>query len=229
MEEEKDILERVAKALKDEPIPAGPPKDLIDTTLSKLSEAAEQADTLQIEHRIRIRERLRALGKFSRVAAAAVFLIAAGYVVGRVSAPRPPDMKELQAALTPAIRRELLDEIDQHLEASYVSLTEDLDRKYRQNLSRAATQILAASNTVTNERLADFIETFNESQAQERQLFATMLERMESNRLQDRAALSDALVTVAQRTKEEMDRTKEDVAQLLSYSRPAGAPDESRE
>ncbi len=227
MEEDKDILERVAKVLKDEPIPAGPPQELVDATLSKLSEASRQGDTIQIESRIRIRERLRAMNmsRFSRIAAAAVILIVAGYAVGRFSTPRPPDLKELQAALTPVIRRELLSEINQHLEASYVSLTDDLDRKYRQDLSRAATQILAASNTVTNERLAELIESFNESQAQQRQLFTTMLARMESNRRQDNAALGDALVTVAQRTKEEMERTKEDVAQRLSYNRPADGTD----
>jgi hypothetical protein len=153
-----------------------------------------------------------------------------GYAIGRLSAPRPPDMKQLQAALVPVIRQELLDEINQNLQSSYASLTDSLDRKYQQDLNRVGMQILAASNTVTNERLAGLIESFNEYQAQERQWFTTMLERLESNRLQDSAVLSNALVTVAQQTKEEMERTKQDMVQLLSYTQPDGsAPSRFRE
>jgi len=130
----------------------------------------------------------------------------------------------------PAIRRELLDEINQYLQASYASLADDLDRKYQQDLNRVGMQILAASNTVTNERLAELAESFNEYQAQERQRFTTMLEHMESNRLQDSALLSNALATVVKRTEEEMERTKQDVVQLLSYTQAAdSAPDQFKD
>lgn len=230
MEKDKDILERAAEALKNEKIPPGPSKELVDATISKLTETARQSDTIQIGDRIRIRERLRAINRLNKIAVAAVLFIIAGYAVGRFSAPRPPDIKQLQTALVPVIRQELLDEINQHLETSYISLTEDLDRRYRQDMSRVAMQILTASNTATNERLAELINSFNEYQAQERQRFMTMLKRMETNRLEDSAVLSDALVTVAQRTEEEMARTKQDVAQLLSYNQPAGlAPDQLKE
>ena len=230
MEKDKDILERAAEVLKNEKIPPGPSKELVDATISKLTETARQSDTIQIGDRIRIRERLRAINRLNKIAVAAVLFIIAGYAVGRFSAPRPPDIKQLQTALVPVIRQELLDEINQHLETSYISLTEDLDRRYRQDMSRVAMQILTASNTATNERLAELINSFNEYQAQERQRFMTMLKRMETNRLEDSAVLSDALVTVAQRTEEEMARTKQDVAQLLSYNQPADlAPDQLKE
>lgn len=230
MEKDKDILERAAEILKNEKIPPGPSKELVNATISKLTETTRQSDTIQIEDRIRIRERLRAVNRLNKVAVAAVLLIITGYAVGRLSAPRPPDIKQLQATLVPAIRRELLDEINQNLESSYISLTSELDRKYRQDMNRVAIQILAASNTATNERLAELIESFNESQTQERQLFTTMLEHIEANRLQDSAVLSNALASVAQQTEEELERTKQDVIQLLSYAQPSDSvPNPSRD
>jgi hypothetical protein len=230
MEEDKDILERAAEVLKNEKIPPGPPQELVEATMRKLDETTRQSNTIQLESRIRIRDRLKNLKNLNKVAAAAVLLIVAGYAAGRLSAPRPPDIEQLQEALVPAIRQELLDEINQNLQSSYVSLTEDFDRKYRQDLNRIATQILVASNTITNERLAELLVSINESQTQERQWFTTLLERMESNRLQDSAVLSNALATVARRTEEELERTKQDVVQLLSYAQPAGLePDQSKE
>lgn len=226
MDENKDILEKAADVLKNEKIPPGPSQELVNQTMARLAEASEHSETIQLGNRIRLRERLRVINHFYKVAAAIILLLVGGYAIGRFSAPRPPDMEELQAALVPAIREELIDEINENLQSSYASLTESLDQKYQQDLNRVGMQILAASNTVTNERLAGLIESFNEYQAQERQWFTTMLERMESNRLQDSAVLSNALVTVAQQTKEEMERTKQDIVQLLPYTQPTGsAPD----
>lgn len=216
MEEDKDILEKAAEVLKNEPIPPGPSQELVDQTMARLAEASDRTETIQLGSRIRIRERLRTLKNVHKIAAAAVLLLVSGYAVGRLSAPRPPDLKQLQSALAPAIRRELLDEINQYLQASYASLADDLDRKYQQDLNRVGMQILAASNTVTNERLAELIESFNEYQSQERQWFTTMLERMESNRLKESVQLSNALA-------EELERTKHDMVQLLAYTQPAGS------
>jgi hypothetical protein len=227
MEDNKDILEKAADVLKNEKIPPGPSQELVNKTMARLAETSEHSETIQLESRIRLRERLRAVNHLYKVAAAVILLLVGGYAVGRLSAPRPPDMKELQAALVPVIREELLDEINEQLQSSYASLTDSLDQKYQQDLKRVGMQILAASNTVTNERLAGLIESFNEYQAQERQWFTTMLERMESNRLQDSAVLSDALVTVAQQTKEEMERTKQEIVQLLPYTQPTGSESDS--
>ena len=223
MEEDKDILEKVAEVLHNEEIPPGPSQELVDETMARLKDTSRHSETIPLSGRIRIRERLRAINNLNKVAAAAILLLVGGYAIGRLSAPRPPDMKQLQAVLAPAIRRELLDEINQYLQSSYASLTDNLDRKYQQDLNRVGMQILAASNTVTNERLAELIESFNEYQSQERQRFTTMLERMESNRIQESALLTNALV-------EEMERTKQDVVQLLSYAQPADSvPDPIRD
>jgi hypothetical protein len=238
MEESENKLEKAVEALKNEQIPPGPPQEVIEATMAKLAENAEQADTVNQNHRILIFEGLRAVKSLPKIAAAAVLLIAAGYVTGRLSAPRAPDMEQIRAALEPSIRRNLLNETKQYMQLglanAYVRIKDELSEQYRQELNRVALQSVAASNAVTNELLTEIIESFNEAQNQDRQRIVTALEQIESRRLRDRSELSNAFATFALQTEEELERTKQDVvqnvAQLLSNTQPDGsAPDQFRE
>ncbi len=224
MKENENILEKAVKALKNEQTPPGPPRELADATVARLTEASGQSNTVMSGRRFRFIERLKATNSFTRVAAAAVLLIIAGYAAGRLSAPRPPDAEQLQAALEPAIRRNLLDEMKQYwqlaLVSSYVQLKDDLTQQYRSDLSRFALQTLAASNAVTNELLTELIESINEAQTEDRQWVAAAFEQIELNRLWDNARLSNAFATFAVRTEDELQRTKQGMAQLLSYTQP---------
>ncbi|OHB74792.1 MAG: hypothetical protein A2Z25_15530 [Planctomycetes bacterium RBG_16_55_9] len=221
MEEDRDILERAAEILKNETIPPGPSPELIEATMSRLAETARQEDTIPLEGRIRLRDRLKTLKNLNKVAAAAVLLIVSGYAVGRLTAPRPPDMEQIQAALEPTIRRNLVNEVSQHLQSGYVGLINELDRQYREELNRVAMQILTASNVATNKRLSELIDSINDAQTHQRQWLTAALEQMESNRIKDTTQLSDALTTVALQTGEELERTKQDMVQLLSYTQPS--------
>jgi len=224
MKENENILEKAVKALKNEQTPPGPPRELADATVARLTEASGQSNTATAGRRFRFIERLKATNSFTKVAAAAVLLIIAGYAAGRLSAPRGPDAEQLQAALEPAIRRNILDEMEQYwqlaLTSSYVQLKEDLTQQYRRDLSRFAIQTLAASNAVTNELLTELIESINEAQTEDRQWVAAAFEEIELNRRQDNAQLSNAFVTFAVRTEDELQRTKQGMAQLLSYTQP---------
>jgi hypothetical protein len=223
MEESENKLEKAVEALKNEQIPPGPPPELADSTLAKLTEAAEP-DTVQHKNRILLFEGLRATKGLTKIAAAAVLLIAAGYATGRLSAPRAPDLTQIRAALEPEIRRNLLDETKQYLQLglanAYVRIQDELSQQYREDLRQVALQSIAASNAVTNELLTQLIESFNEAQSQDRQRIAVALEQIESNRLKDRDELSNALATFALQTEDEIMRTKQDVAQFLSYTQP---------
>ena len=223
MEENEKKLEKAVEALKNEQIPPGPPPELADSTLAKLTEAAEP-DTVQHKNRILLFEGLRATKSLTKIAAAAVLLIAAGYATGRLSAPRSPDIAQIRAALEPEIRRNLLDETKQYLQlglaSAYVRIQDELSQQYREDLRQVALQSIAASNAVTNELLTQLIESFNEAQSQDRQRIAVALEQIESNRLKDRDELSNALATFALQTEDEIMRTKQDVAQFLSYTQP---------
>lgn len=224
MKENENILEKAVKALKNEQVPPAPPQELANATIAKLTEASGQSNTVTPGRRIRFIERLKATSSFTKVAAAAVLLIIAGYAAGRLSAPQGPDAEQLQAALEPAIRQNLLDEMKQYwqlaLTSSYVQLKDDLTQQYRRDLSRFAIQTLAASNAVTNELLTELIESINVAQTEDRQWVAAAFEQIELNRLQDNAQLSNAFVTFAVRTEDELQRTKQGMAQLLSYTQP---------
>lgn len=224
MEDNENKLEKAIEALKNEQIPPGPPPELADSTLAKLAESSEQADSVNQKPRILIFEGLKVTKSLTKIAAAAILLIAAGYATGRFSAPRPPDMDQIRAALEPEIRKNLLDETRQYLQLglanAYVRIQDELSQQYREDLRRAVLQSVAASNTVTNELLAQLIESFNEAQNQDRQLVAAALGQIESKRQRDRAELADALTNLALQTEDEFMRTQQDMAQFLSYTQP---------
>lgn len=222
--ESENILEKAVKALNNERIPSGPSQELADATIAKLTQASGQSKTVTAGKRIRFIDWLKATNSFTKVAAAAVLLIIAGYAAGRLTSPRPPDIEQLQAALEPAIRQNLLDEMKQYLQLgltnSYVRLKDDLTQQYRRDLSQFAAQTVLASGTVTNQLLEELIDSINEAQTQDRQWVRAALEQIELNRLRDKSQLSNAFATFAVQTEDELQRTKRNMAQLLSYTQP---------
>jgi hypothetical protein len=224
MEENENTFEKAVEALKNEQIPPGPPQEVVKSTMAKLTETAGKADTVKLDNRIRIIEGLKAAKSLTKIAAAAVLLIAAGYATGRFSGPQPPDMEQIRAALEPEIRQNLLGEMKQYLQLGlangYVRIKDELSQQYRQDLGRVALQSVAASNAVTNELLTELIESINEAQNQDRQWVAVAFKQIESKRQQDRTELTNALATLALQTEDELIRTKQDMAHFLSYTRP---------
>lgn len=222
MKEKEDIFEKAVESLRRQEVPPGPPQDLVDATMARLAEpSGSPAGESEGTHILQL-ERLKVFRGFGKVAAAAVVLITAGYAAGRWSAPRPPDMEQIRAAIEPAIRQELLNETKQYVQLSlangYLQVKEQLSEQFRQDMSRSAIQTLAASNTITNELLAQFIESVNAAQTVDRQRVAAALQEIELNRLRDRSQLSNAFATLAVRTGDELIQTKKDVAQVLSYA-----------
>ncbi|MFH1883423.1 MAG: hypothetical protein ABIL62_12010 [Planctomycetota bacterium] len=233
MKENENILKKAVKALKNEQTPSGPSQELADATVAKLTEASGQSNKVTTGKRIWFIDWLKAPNSFTKVAAAAVLLIIAGYATGRLSAPRPPDAEQLQAALEPAIRRNLLDEMEQYwqlaLTSSYAQLKDELSQQYRSDLNQFAAYTLAASGAATNQLLEELIESINTAQTQDRQWVAAAFEQIELNRLRDNVQLSNAFATFAVQTEDELLRTKQDMAQLLSYTQPDNSvPNESK-
>ncbi len=220
MKDDENILEKAIEAIKNEQIPPGPPQELVDATVTKLAEAQRQADTFPVSGVMSLVGRVRAVRGVAKFAAAAVLLIVAGYAVGRISTPGPPDMEELQAALEPVIRRNVVAQLGNDLQSALANLRDDLDRQYSQDLSRVGMQILAASNAATNEQFTKLIEAIDEAQTHERQWVTAGFEQVESNRLHDTTQLSNAFATFAVQTKDDLKRTKQDLVQLLSYTPP---------
>ncbi len=214
MKENENNLEKAVRALRNQPIPSGPSSELADETIAKLTEASLQANTVKLDKQTSFIERLKATNSFTKIAAAAVLLIVSGYAAGRLSTPRQPDMEQIQAALEPAIRGRLLDEMKQYLQLGltncYVRLKDDLTQQYRSDLSQYATQTVAASSAVTNQLLEELITSINAAQTQDRQWVAAGFEQIEFNRRRDNAQLSNAFVNFAAQT--------EDMLKLLYYN-----------
>ena len=161
------------------------------------------------------------IGRLMKLAAAAVLMIGAGFIGGRLSAPEPLDVQELRAALesslksslAPAIRQELLSEMDDRwqstLTASHARIKDELARQVRRDLTEFAAQTLAASGSRTEQRLMELIRLIEAARIQDRRRMAEAFDYIESR-------FGNGLVTLAARTDE-----------LLGTERAGSAPDVS--
>jgi hypothetical protein len=241
MKEHHNNLDEFIKSLKDEPVPTGPPQKAVDATIASLADAAGQTHTETPGKRIKITERLKAVKSLTKIAAAAILLIVAGYVIGRLSAPRPPDVKQLHTALEaslksslePVVRRNVVEQLNRDwqlaLADSFVQLKAELNEQFRNEMSEFAVQTLAASSTVTNQLLTDLIVSINAAQTQDRRWVAAALDQIELNRMRDSTQLRNDLATFAVLTEDELLRTRQDVAEWITYSQPRNfVPNESK-
>ncbi|MCP4607992.1 MAG: hypothetical protein GY845_04685 [Planctomycetes bacterium] len=215
--ESENILEKAVKALNDQQVPSGPPEELANSTFAQLTEISGQTNTVPGSRRIRFVEILKSPNYFIRFAAAAVILIMAGYATGRLLSPKPPDMEQIRAVLEPEIRKNVLGQVNQYLEsgltASFTQLRDDLAQQHQRDMNQYVAYTLAASGAATNQLLEELIESIDQAQTQDRQWVATALGEIELNRLEGDAQLSNAFATFAA-------QTKQDMAQILSFSQP---------
>jgi len=146
----------------------------------------------------------------TRLAAAAVLLIAVGYTVGWLSAPQPLDMEELQAtlesslksSLEPAIRQDLLEQMNDRWQSAFTAgcaqIKEELHQQVRRDLTEFAAQTLAASGSLTNQRLMELIQLIEATRRRERQQIEAAFEQIE----QEKILLRNGLLAVAAQTNE---------------------------
>ena len=221
MKNEDDILNKAVKAMKQEQIPVGPSENLAEETLERLNHVSSQLPQQQFDKQVVFSQRLKLINSLTRIAAVIILLVSVGYAAGRLSAPKAPDMQQIQAALEPAIREELLDEVTQYVQlgvtSGYIQLREELTEQYQQDLNQAALQILNASNTITNQRLEELIQYIATAQLQDRQWLAAAIRRTEQNRLEDKTQLGSALINFASRTELDLQQTQQNVAVIAGY------------
>lgn len=146
-------------------------------------------------------------GTIPKLAAAAVLLIGAGYITGRISAPETINVEELRttlesslkSSLEPAIRQELLKEMDNRwqsaLAANRAALKEELYQQISRDLKEFADQTLVAVGTLTDRRLMELAQSVEAARLNDRQRVAAALDYMGSR-------FGSGLVTLAAHTNE---------------------------
>jgi hypothetical protein len=146
----------------------------------------------------------------TKFAAAAILLIAVGYATGRLSAPQPLDVEELKAALEsslkaslePAMRQDLIAQLNEQWQSAFsansAQLKEELHQQVRHDLTEFAAQTLAASGTLTNQRLMELIQLIEAARRREREQVAAALQQIEQEKIQ----LRNGLLAVAAQTNE---------------------------
>jgi HEPN domain-containing protein len=235
MKENKDILAKAIEQLKNQQIPPDPPQELVESTLKKIEDKTDSSEGQNNKHISLVEiitNKKNALLLTTKIAAVAALLILSGYVIGRLSIPRTPDLQELQrnlessltASLEPAIRQKILEEMNQRwqlaLASSYLNLKDELNEQYRKDLNDYALRTLAASNAMTNRRLEELIDAISTAQLQDRRWVTAALSEIELNRRQDKTQLASGLEALAYQTEDQLQRTRQDMVQLLADTQP---------
>lgn len=140
-----------------------------------------------------------------KLAAAAVLMVGAGFIGGRLSAPKPLGVQELQAALEsslksslePAIRRQLLNDIDNRLQLALATdrdtLSQELARQVRRDMEKYAEQTLTTVGNLMEQRLMEFARMVEDARIKDRQHVAAAFDYMGSR-------FGNGLETLATRT-----------------------------
>lgn len=229
MTDDKDILSKALTSLRHQKTPELP-QEVINDTLAQLGQAESNADSRFSNARSwNIRPVLRPV---VRLTAAAAVLLLVGYSLGRMSGPPPIDMDHLHdallpslaTALEPTIRETVIDDVGQRYQMAfadaYVRLRDELTEQHRSDMNRYATQTLAASNAVTNQLLAELVQTIRADQTKELRSVAAALHQIERNRLEDREMLTTELLALADQTEDELKETRNELVQLVVNSSP---------
>jgi hypothetical protein len=189
--DEKRIHERLERLSRVEPTP-----ETIERAKQKVRDTLGRATT-----------RGRPYGLVAKLAVAAVLMIGAGFLAGRLSAPKPLDVKELQAAmetslkssLEQSIRQELLDEMENRVQsvlaADRDTLKQELHQQVAGDLQLFANQTLTAVGNLTDQRFMEFARMVEAARIKDRQRVAAALDYMGSR-------FGDGLVTLAAQTNE---------------------------
>ncbi|MEN6577742.1 MAG: zf-HC2 domain-containing protein [Phycisphaerales bacterium] len=133
---------------------------------------------------------IRLIGRFVRVAVAAVLILGAGIVIGRMTAPRPVDAERLRAdleasivaSLKPAIQESVLAGLQERLEAALASNDTKLRVEVAEQISRDlrmfASQFTASSEKLLDRRFTELVEVIEAARLTDRRQVARALERI---------------------------------------------------
>ena len=179
-------------------------EDQIKRRLEMLSQVEPSSDATQraIE-RARVaftsgkatkRYKLKSPHPVFRFTAAATILICAGFVAGRLFAPKSIDAEQLRSEIESSLKLSFA--------ASCEQIKDELHQQVRRDLIEFAAQTVAASRTVTDRRLVELVQLIEQARVRDRYRVATAIEQIELNRLKDKKQIGNNLQTLAYQTNE---------------------------
>ena len=136
-----------------------------------------------------------------KFAAAAVLMIGFGYIGGRLSTGQPLDVEELRTAIQNDLAKEMDERWQSAFAANCAQLKDELQQQVRRDLIEFATQTLAASGTMTNQRLMELAQLIEAARIKDRQRIETAFKQIELSQTQ----LGKSLLAIASRTNEMRD------------------------
>jgi anti-sigma factor RsiW len=163
-------------------------------------------------------------------AAAAAFVLGLGMVIGRAFAPTAPNVAALRAALLPELRHQWQREFAADFQAAAAAkpgaLTNEFRRQLRAGLREFAADTLAASTSHTQQLLAAFAQSCNETRAADHQALLALFQDQDQRRQADYASLHQDLATVAINAQLRLDGAQEAIGELAAYAQAPPRPEE---
>jgi anti-sigma factor RsiW len=126
--------------------------------------------------------------RLARLAVAAVFVLGAGIVIGRITARPPVDVEQLRAdvetsilaSLTSAVRQEADARVQTALSAREAELQAEIVAQVREDLRVLAAQLVSGTEARMDQRLAELVELIEAARRTDRQRVAKALEQMQT-------------------------------------------------
>jgi len=229
MKDERDILQEAVERLKAEPVEPGPPQALVDATLEKMATPGTG----------RHQGKGTYIKLIPKVTVAAATLVIIGYAIGRATAPPAPNPDQIKAELAdsltasiePIVRRNVAREMREQWQVAmangFAQIKEDLGQEYRSDLDRFAVQLLATSNARTNQILGQLVQNIKTAETQKMQWVAEALQEIDRAHRQERSELAAGLETLAYQTKDGLEKTRQELIQLLVNTYPSSTPSDT--
>ena len=159
-----------------------------------------------------------------RWAVAAMVLLAIGYGLGRLLAPRGPDEGALRASLlaslAPSLEAQVRQTLREEFAADWRSALEETRAQFRRDAEDLGAQTLAASNVATQRLLTNVVRILDDRRAAQQQALVAALDELELRRRAGDEALRSDLDDLAVLTGDEILRTRRDIGWFLVQSGP---------
>src|SRR5206468_4849144 len=161
---------------------------------------------------------------FLKWAVAAMFVLGAGFGLGRLSKSTRIDLQQLQAELLPSLRQHLQQEFRVDLQTALGSsenqATNEFQRALRTTFAEWKIAQQAAVKAESGQLLENLAESIDSARLEDRQTTLALLQRLEQQSVAAYAGLQRKLETVAVVADRRVQQTENELGQLISYAQP---------